>query len=774
MKSQALAIAMVIASGIGTYVMSLSTLHSLQLTRATFYRDYRFAEAFASLKRAPESLRSRIAALPGVQHVETRVVAYVNLDIEGYDDPASAHLISLGHDGESLLNQLYLKQGRLADPLQDDEVVASEAFVEAQGLQLGDEIAAIINGRRKRLRIVGTGISPEYIYQIRPGALMPDFESYAILWMPRRPLATAYNMDGAFNDVSLTLTAGASVEDLIQRLDRLLERYGGRGAYARADQVSHRYLNEEFRQLDQMATVFPVIFLGVAAFLLNVVFSRLFQTQREEIATLRAFGYPRLDIGIHYMKFVVWITLFGVSLGLLFGVWLGRNLSEIYMDFYRFPFMRYVLGPGVAVQAALVSLAAALSGTLFAIHRATSLPPAEAMRPEPPARYHESLIERMGLKSWLSQPARMIVRNIQRRPLKALLSATGIALSYVVLMLGMFSRDSIDYMVDIEFRLAKRDDLTVTFTEPASYRAIHELRSLPGVEYVEPFRSVPVRLRHGHRSYRTAIEGLPTPVRLRRLLGTNLRPSELPPEGIVLTDYLANEILQVRRGELLTVEVLEGARSVREVPVAGLINEFLGVSGYMRIDSLNRLLREGDALSGAYLATDAALQPEVYQRLKETPRVAATTVRQKAIQSLYETMGETMLTFAFITTLLAGTIAFGVVYNSARISLSERGRELASLRVLGFTRGEVSFILLGELAVLTLAATPLGFLLGRGMCAVFVQGFQTDLFRIPLVLEPRTYAISAATVIGCSIISGLIVRRRLDRLDLVAVLKSRE
>jgi putative ABC transport system permease protein len=368
----------------------------------------------------------------------------------------------------------------------------------------------------------------------------------------------------------------------------------------------------------------------------------------------------------------------------------------------------------------------------------------------------------------------MIVRNIQRRPWKAFLSATGVAFSYTVLMLGMFSHDAIDYMVDIQFRLAGREDLTVTFVEPSSYRAIHELQSLRGVEYAEPFRAVPVRLRFEHRTYRTAIQGLPAQTHLRRLLDADLKPFALPPSGIVLTDFLANEILHVSPGELLTVEVLEGTRPIRQVHVAALIREFLGVSGYMQMESLNRLLGEGHAISGAYLQTDDALQPQVYQRLKETPRVAATTVRARAIRMLYDTMGETMLTFALITTLLAGTIAFGVVYNSARISLSERSRELASLRVLGFTRGEVSFILLGELALLTLAATPLGFLLGRAVCAVFIRTFQTDLFRIPLVLEPRTYTIAAITVLACSLISALVVRRRLDHLDLVGVLKARE
>lgn len=773
MKSQALAIALVITSGVGTFVMSLSTLHSLQETRTTFYRDHRFADVFASLKRAPESVREQIAAIPGVQLVETRVVAAVNLDLEDFPDPATARLISIAESGEPLLNGIYLREGRLVNPLRDDEVVASEAFCQAHGLEPGDRIFAILNGRRKGLTIVGIALSPEVVYQIRPGDFFPDFKAYAILWMAHRPLATAYDMYGAFNDVALTLSARTNPEAVITRLDLLLARYGGFGAYARKDQLSHRYLNEEFRQLETMATIFPFVFLSVAAFLLNVVVSRLIRTQRDQIATLKAFGYSNFAIAIHYSKLIVAIVLFGVAGGVALGIWLAQGMSEMYMQFYKFPYIRYILQPSVVAGAALASIGAGLAGTLFSLREAVSQAPAEAMRPEPPARYRRTIFERLGLGRFLSEPTRMILRDIERRPVKSMLTVVGIAFACSILIMGRFSKDSVDYMIDVQFRLAQRDDITVTFFEPTSRAAFYELLRLPGIEHAEAFRAAPVRLRFGHRSYRTAIQGLTPGGDLVRPLSTALEPIELPEEGVVLTDFLGG-ILDVRPGDMLTVEVLEGARPVRTVQVAGLANEYVGVNAYMRLDALNRLLREGTAISGAHLATDKSMQQQVYRELKDMPRVAGTVVRENAIKSLNETMAEQLLTFALINTMLASTIAFGVVYNSARISLSERGRELASLRVLGFTRGEVSYILLGELAIFTLAALPVGFAVGTGLCAYFIQSLTTDLFRVPLVIQNSTYSFAALVVVVCSIVSGLVVRRRIDRLDLVGVLKTRE
>jgi len=773
MKGQAIAIAFVIASGVATFIMSISTMQSLKLTQATFYRDYRFAEVFASLKRTPESMRLRIEDIPGVDLVETRVVAAVNIDIKDFPDPVKGHIISVPESGGQLLNRLYLRSGRMIAPLHDNEVVIGEAFAEAHGFEPGDELAVVINGRRKELVITGIALSPEHLYQMPPGAVFPDFERYGILWMGRTGLSTAYNMKGAFNDLALTLSGGADVNDVIDRIDDLLDPYGGLGAYSRKDQLSHRYLSEEFKGLEQMAEMFPVIFLGVAVFLLNVVISRLVSMQREEIAALKAFGYGNLDIGLHFVKLVLLIVLAGVTGGIAGGVFAGKWMSSIYAEFYRFPFLEYVLYPSVAVVAVLISSSAAILGTLYSVRKAALLPPAQAMRPEPPATYRETFVERLGLKQLFSQPTRMIIRHIGRRPVKSMLTITGIAFACAIMMVGSFQEDAVDYIVDVQFGLSQREDLSLTFVEPASVRALYELKSIEGVEYAEPFRAVPARLRFEHRSYRIAIQGVKTGGDLHRPLDLDLRPISLPGSGIVLTDYLG-ELLGVKEGDLLTVEVLEGRRPVLKIPVAALVSQYIGVSAYMELSALNRLMHEGNVISGAFLATDKRFQEDIFGKLKEAPQIAGTEVREKAINNFYDTMGETILIFTFVNTILAGIIAFGVVYNSARIALSERSRELASLRVLGFTRAEISYILLGELGVLTLAAIPVGFLIGRGMCAFIAENLKTDLVRIPLIMESDTYAFAAVVVLVSACISSLIVRRKLDHLDLIAVLKAKE
>ncbi|MEW6354612.1 MAG: FtsX-like permease family protein [Pseudomonadota bacterium] len=775
MRGQVLAIAAVIMGGVATLVMSLSTYDSLVTTRDRFYSEYRFADVFANLKRAPQPVAERLRELPGVERVETRVIAGVKLEVQGFTDPVTGLLVSLPDSGEPLLNALYMRRGRMVQPYSSDEVVLSDTFADAHRFEPGDKLAAIINGKRKTLTVVGVAVSPEFVYQIAPGAMFPDFKRYGVLWMGRNALAAAYDMEGGFNNVTARLTRDAHVQDVLDRMDAVLGAYGGTGAYARKDQFSNRFLREELNQLQTTATVFPAIFLGVAAFLLNVVVSRIIALQREQIATLKAFGYTHFAVGWHYVKFIMLITTLGVAAGVALGARFGQGLSNVYMETtFRFPYLDYQLQPNMIVMAFAVSTLAAVGGTLFSVFRAARLAPAEGMRPETPTLYRTTLFERMGLQRWLAAPSRMILRHIGRRPVKSLLTVLGISCACGLMMVGNYQKGAIDFMVDVQFRQSAREDLALAFIEPTSGKALHELAALPGVTHVEGFRDVAAILRFQNYSYRSAVFGIQPEGALHRSLDSRLQPIAVPAEGIVLTDHLAYNILHVRPGDMLTVEVLEGKRNILHVPVLGITKQFLGVSAYMQQESLNTLLREGHVVSGAYLAIQPGAEQEVYAKLHERPRVLGMVANAAAIRSFYDTIGEFVLFYNMVATLLAGAIGFGVVYNSARIALSERGRELASLRVLGFTRGEIGYILLGELALLTLAAIPIGMAVGVGLVGILVLAFENDLYRLPMILMPYNYAQGATVVIVSALLSGLLIWRKLGKLDLVAVLKTRE
>ncbi len=773
MKGQAVAIGLVVASGVAMFAAYRSTFHSLRRTREAYYERHGFADIFASCKRAPLRLGERIAELPGVAAAELRVVADVTLDVAGLREPATGRLISIPARGEPRLNSVFLRRGRWPEAGRPDEVLASEGFALAHRLEPGDGVVAIVNGRRRRLRLVGLALSPEYVYTIPPGDLIPDDRRFGVFWMERRALASAFDMQGGFNDVALALMPGASSAEAIAGLDRLLSPYGGLGAIPRALQLSHWTLDNEFVQLQNFGLFVPAIFLGVAAFLLNVALTRALAIQRPQIAALKALGYANGEIGWHYVKWALVIACGGWLLGVAAGAWLGSGMIALYNDFFRFPVLLYRLSWHIALLALGVALAAAGLGAAFAVQRAVRVPPAEAMRPEPPARFRLSLVERTVLGRHLTHTTRMVLRNVERQPVRSLTSVVGIAFAVGILLLGFVFVDAMSQVADTQFAFGSRQDVSLGFVEPASGRALHELQALPGVLEVEPFRAVPARLRAGHRERRVAIMGRPAVPRLQRVVDQAGRAVTLPAEGLLLSQVLA-EILDVRVGDQVTVEVLEGRRPVREVPVAAVVDDSMGLSAYMELGALHRLLREGPSLSGADLLVDPARLGALYARLKALPRVAGVTVLSLALDAFRRIMAQNFQIITWFNVGFALVIAFGVVYNAARVSLSERERELASLRVLGFTLAEISLILLGELALLTVLALPVGALVGWGLSTALMTIFQNELYRIPATITSQKVAVSFLVVVVAAALSGLAVRRKLYHLDLVGVLKTRE
>ncbi|WP_241264489.1 ABC transporter permease [Marinobacter daepoensis] len=773
MRGQLLAIALVIAGGVAVCLLSLVNYTSLSATREQYYQEHQFADVFVSVKRAPRQLVQQAASLPGVARLASRVEGTAKLTLPDYPEPVSAHLVSVPPTGQPRVNQLFLREGRLPAPSHAPEVSIIGSFADAHQLRLDDTFSAIINGRKQTLKVVGIVESPEFIYVIPPGGMLPDYQRFGVLWLNQETLAAAMDMRGAFNSLVLQVTPGHSIEDVIDRLDRLLARYGSTGAFARHDQFSHQFLSDELEQLKAMAVIFPAIFMGVAMFLLNVVITRLINTQREIVAILKAFGYSNWQIGWHYSQMVLAIALTGLAIGCFSGLWLGHELGELYMDYYRFPSLLFRIDPQWLVLLTLISLAVALLGGWRSIRSAAALPPAEAMRPEGPARYHITPPEQ--LLPWIRfrQPSRMIVRQLSRKPGRTTLSVFGIAMATAIVVVGNFQFSSVSLMVHTQFARVQKQDLTATLTDPVNPSALFNMARQNGVRYVEGRRSAPVELVHEHRRWRTVLTGMPPDAHLQFVVDRNLENVSLPPAGLLLTDFLA-ESLGVRTGDSVQVQVLEGKRPVLTLVVAGITSEFLGVGAYMNLNAMNRALREGPRVNQVLMNLVPEQSNTVYQSLRDTPGIMATNLRQAMLDSFFETLARTFLTYTSIISLLGGIIAFGVIYNTARISLAERGRDLASLRVLGYSHNEVAHILLGELAILLLLGIPLGWATGFGLAGLVVTALQTELYRVPVVVTGKTLALAASVVVLSALISGFITWWRLRRLDLVAVLKTRE
>jgi putative ABC transport system permease protein len=779
MWSQALTIALVVASGVAGFITSFSAYDALSWSRDLYYADARFADVFATLKRAPLSLEPQLQAMAGAAHVETSQAQVVPVSIANVADPIVGLLLGLDPLAPPRLNKVNLRSGRMLSTARSGssigamETLVSEGFAQARGLKPGDSVTALINGAREQLLIVGIALSPEYIFAGLGGS--PDQRGFGVFWVDKKTLAAAYNMEGAFNQVAVRLGPGASEGAVIDQLDRLLARYGASNAHGRDLQMSNAMLNSEISQQRVMGTVLPSIFLAVAAFLLNVVLGRQIATQREQIAALKALGYDNLAIGLHYLKLLLLIVALGVVLGLALGAVLGQLFVGVYAESFRFPDMRFRLRPDLVLVAVFVTLGAAVLATVSAIRATVQLAPAEAMRAPSPGIYKPMLIERWGLQKNLSPALRMVLRTMARRPLRSGLTVFGVALSMAIVITGAFMRDSVAVLMEIQFSQVLRGDVVASLLEATPAEVLYETAKLPHVTAVEGMRSAPVRLVNGPHHWRGTLSGKAPQPDLSRIVDMNGQAYPAPRDGLLLTDRLATK-LQVQVGDRVRVEMQEGRREVLELPVSGTVHEMLGLNAYLERASLNKLLREGDLVNSFTLAVarEVGAEPALLSRLKDLPRVGLVISKSTMAKNIEDVTVGNLLMVSSVLTAFAIVIAVGVVYNNARIALAERGWELASLRVLGFTRGEVSAILLGELAIEIALAMPLGMLLGYVLASGIVSAIQTDEFFFPFVITPATYAFSALCVLLAGAVSAFIVRRRVDALDLVAVLKTRE
>jgi putative ABC transport system permease protein len=771
--AQALAIALVLACGVAVLVTTYGMHTALEQTRQAYYEGNRFADIFAATRRAPLSLLPEIAAIDGVLTAEPRVQGAAILDLPGRTQTAVGQVISLPASGENDLNVPLLRAGRLPDPIAPGEVAVNEPFAEANGFVPGDTFEANLDGRKRTLTITGTMLSPEFIYTIGPGALMPDNEGFGILWMPAVAAEAAFDMEGAFNFVSLSLARGANAAAVMDRLDDLLEPYGGLGAYDRSQQQSNAFIDAEITQLRSTALILPPVFFGISAFLVNMVIGRIIALERSEIGLLKALGYSDVEISVHYLLLAALVAVAGIAIGWIAGNWLSRGMAALYADFFDFPFLVYAVSWTIYVVAGVLGLATAALGAAQSALRAARLPPAVAMAPPAPPHFHRTILDRGLAALRLSQPVMMILRSFVRWPVRTALSGLGLALAVAILVAASFFDDSLDTIIDTAFSQSNRQDVMLLFAEDIPETALPLIAALPGVLAAEGQQFHAAVLRHGPIEKRVPIEARRPGTDLSRIVSGDGRVVEAPPGGILLSETLAGQ-LRAAPGDVIEAEFLSGRRETVALPVSGTVPQYFGLGAYMDLETLNRIHRQAPRISTANLLVDEAAIDDLHAALKEMPRLSGTIMLTDTRRSFQDTIRRNVVIMMTIYVTIASLITIGVSYNAARIALSERAREFASLRILGFTRGEVSLILVGEIMILTVLAQPLGWFLGYLIVLATTQGFDSDLYRIPLVLKPATFATASLVVLAASLAAVLVVRRRIDRLDLVQVMKTRE
>lgn len=773
MRWQVGAIALLIACGVAVAVMAFSAQRALAEAQRAFYAETRFADIFASAKRAPISRARDLAAINGVVAVDGRIVQSGLMNVPGLQRPATARLISLPDDPARSLNQVRLVRGRMPDPTRVGEAVALKTFMDAAGVRLGEPLKATINGREIILTIVGAVLSPEYVYVPSSESFMPDDAHQGVVWAPRRTVERAGGMSGAFNSTSLVLASGASLPAVLAEVDRVLAPYGGRAAYARADQPSHAFLDAELKELSTSASILPPVFLIVAASLVHLVVTRLVDAEREQIGLLKAFGYCDRDVAWVYLRMAAAIGLAGALAGGAAGGALGAAIVDIYRTYFRFPVLNVHFHWAAFLTASGVSVAAAVAGSLAAVRRVVAVSPTVAMQPPSPAVYAVTPLDRLTTGEAFDQGSRMIVRRLERFPGRALLTTSGLAASLALLIGTQFLFDGVDQVVDATYYRVQRWSDAISFVEPRDVAAVRDVARRQGVYAAEPTRVVAARLKAGGRQETVRILGLEPTSYLHRPLDAGGRRVPFEGRGLVLSEALATR-LGLAPGDAVWTEVLDGSGPAALLPITGLARDYSGLTAYMSREALNRVMGEGNLASGADLLVATDARPDFYRAIERTPQIVGASSRDDTVASWRLVMAQSFRTAIIFYLGFAGAIAFGVAYNTCRIALSERGRDLATLRVLGFGPVTCAYVLVGELIILSLLAIPIGALGGQALARGLVAAYSREELRLPAVINADSYAMAVAVYLAIVVVACALVARRVWALDLVAVLKTRE
>lgn len=773
-----LTVVAIIAVGAGSLVGLRGAQRVLIDSQHTYYRDYRFADFWIDVKKAPLPAVERIAALPGVGRVEARVVFDVILDLPGVSQPLSGRLLSVPADNlREALNGICLVRGSWFSEDRPEEIIISDPFAKAHDLQPGDRVSLILNRKKESFIIAGTAISPEYVYMVRgAGDIMPDPEHFGVLYVKERYARDVLDFQDACNQVTGKYARGFEGDRavLLDKMERMLDPYGVLASTPRDRQASHRFLSDEINGLGVTAAILPVIFLLVAALVLNILMNRLAERQRSVIGTLKALGYSDGQVLRHFLSFGLVVGLAGGIASAGLGTLMAMGMIEIYRDFYQFPQFVHRSYPDLLALAMAISVVFSVTGTAKGVWGVLKLHPAEAMRSRPPERGGAIFLERFpALWKRLGFRTHMALRSMMRHPARTLTGIFATSVSAAIVFMTLIMYDSTHFLLEFQFEHISHSDADIGMRDEQSVAALYEARDLPGVWKAEPVLGVMCRLRNGWRSRRVMVTGLCEKHELTTPRQRDLTPIDIPSEGLAIARKLA-EILGVGTGDRIELTPVRGRRQTVTVRVASIVEGYFGLDCYASQEYLSRLVGEAAAVNGVQLAVVASQTEDLYRAVKDLPNAQGLTVKSDARRSIEATLTESMAASLGVTVLFAGVIAFGSMLNASMVEIGDRVREISTLRVLGYDSAQVAGIFIRQNLVVFVLGVALAVPMGYGLTLAAVSGYDTELFRMPVVFRPVMILMTGAVTLLFVLAAQWFVYRAVCKLDWLEGTKVRE
>jgi putative ABC transport system permease protein len=788
------AVVSIIAVGVACFVSMGSAYNNLNEAKRQYYAQCRMADFSIELKKVPLAELAALAELPGVAEIRPRIQFNATVDLEdalaqrtgpglwtalkSAEEPLGGLVLSLPDRRRPIVNDIVLRRGGYFTSERKNEVIVNDAFARHYKLRPGEKIHLVLNNRRQELFIVGTAISSEFVYLLGPGAITPDPEHFGVFYLKQSYAEDVFDFDGAANQVVGLLSPEVREHPrvLLRQAEELLSPYGVFSTTSLADQPSNKYLSQEIQGLRSFGLVMPVIFFAVAALVLNVLLTRLAEQQRTVIGTLKALGYSDWQVFVHFLKFGLAVGLAGGMLGCGFGYWIAGKWTVMYRQFFEFPELENHFYPGLQTAGLTVSILCAAVGSIRGTRAVLKLKPAEAMRPKPPKQGGAVLLERVGwFWNRLSSGWRMVLRGVIRNRVRTGAGIFAAMMGASILVSGFMMIEATYYLIDFQFKYILSSDVDLTFKDEQDEAALFEAAALPGVDHAEPVLNVGCTFFNGPHRRKGGITGLVAGATLTVPRDLDGRPIRIPSAGLAMSRKLA-ELLHLKRGDLVSFRPVKGIRSLHSVPVVEISDSYLGMSVYTDIRYLSRLIGEELALTGVQLATDQdpAHTAALYRHLKQMPKLQAVTTRADMIENLQKSLMDLMWIFILILVVFAGVVFLGSILNSSLVSLAERQREVATLRVLGYGPWQVGSLLLRESLIVTLIGTVLGMPLGYALSVLVANAYDTEMFRFPVVSSAGTWIWTVVLAVVFALVAQAAVQWVVHRMDWLEALQAKE
>lgn len=777
-KGQFIAVVAVVMLGLSVYISMTTAYYNLERTQQEFYQENSFADYYIHVVNAPQEIIKQIEAVPGVTKATGRIQKDVPV-LKEQNQRATARVTSYPMPLDTELNRIQLQSGRMFDQYPQSggvEILVDPQYAEANNIQFNDQVIIVADGRQVPLTVVGIATGPEFGYSIQDTAnLVPDYETFGIVMVPNNQAQQVLNLPGQVNQVLLALAPGADEAKVAQQVKDILEPYGVLADYAREKQLSHAILQGELDQLLTTSRSLPLIFLLLAAAIQFIILSRMVKSQRLQIGVMKALGYNNRQVILHYTGYAICVAVTGALLGTLLGLWFASGMSKMYSYYLNLPDTIGGISYPAILYGSLLSLVTATIAGLTATRSITAINPAESMRPEPPKGTGTILLESWTwLWSKLDSSWKMSLRTIFRNWVRSGITMVGVVFAVGLLVVSFFMNDSIDYMLDRHYQQEQHYDFLIRLGTPVKDYELNNIQRLDGVIRVEPILEIPVKMSYQGRTEDDLLVGLPADVSLKTLMDGNDQPLRLPEEGLLIDQRTAAK-LGVGVGDRVTVETRLGLgpSHLAQITVTGINQQLIGGGSYLDLGRANRVLQESGLVTGAMLRVEPGKNDLVEAEMNEITGIASILSRHKELANFTKNM-DTLIFFTAVMITFAAVLGFAIVYNSAMISYTERKRDMASLRVLGYTTKEVSGLLFKETAIQSALGIALGLPFGYLMARSYVNAVSSDIFTIPVVVYPQTYLLSALGGIIFISVAHLLTVRGIKRLDLVEALKNKD